>query len=284
MASILKFFKTIKNSIYSPEFYWRLHKKPFSYSMKYFWILIAFTSLLITAILSPALILSEKAFIEKTFPSFVSKFPETLIVTVQNGEATTNQNDPVSFAIPDDNDKSQELKNQGIENILVIDASKEFTISKFEEAKTLILLSKNALTFGTKNDYRIRSLKEMHVDTKIDKNTLASFGEKLQGKTTWIYIVTVVGLWLAILIYLSLKLISFFFIAWIIGLLLRGKKHELTYKKLYQISLHAATLGIILEMFHFVFLPSVPFLFSIITIMVALANFTPEKLEKQKEE
>ena len=283
MATIARFFKTIAKSIYSPEFYWRLHKKQFASSMKYFWALIGLVSLVITVILAPALIISEKTFINKTFPSFVEKFPGDLTVKIENGEATTNQTSTITFAIPEDNPQSKKLKENGIENILVINTLEDFGITKFEGAKTLIMLSKNAISFGSKDDLRIKSLTNTNLNITIDRNELASYGEKAKNKENKIDVATVIVLWIAILVYLSLKLITFFFLAWIIGLLLRGKKHHLTYKKLYQITIHAATLGILLEVLHFFFLPSIPFLFSVITIMVALINFAPEKLENQEE-
>lgn len=146
------FFKSIPSSVYSPSFYAGIAGRSF---WKGFWYLAGVTTLLmiiwsIFVVLLPYLANKDK--IETTMKEFLNFYPEELVITIQDGKASTNVEEPyfvpMSDVIPSDQ-WLEEMSEEEIAfedmNLAVIDTKTPFSTEQFLEYKTIIWLTEDTV-------------------------------------------------------------------------------------------------------------------------------------------
>ena len=265
----MEFFKNIKNSIYNPEYYSNLLNKPFSYSLKYFLLLSFVVSLLLTIVFSFSTLPKIKSFLDIAGKKAIQYYPDELQITINNGKASTNVNEPYFIKTPED------LKIKNIDNLVVIDTKNNFSLTEFENYKTLLLLTNNSLIYREKNNTKItiQSLKQIPNYT-LNKPALLSFFNKVSPYLKLVYPFFIILMLLFFFSALTLRLFYLLVAALLIWIVAKIKKINIGYSKSYQLGMHLMTLAIIITQLVSLTLPRVhiPFLFTAITLLAAIIN------------
>lgn len=172
------FFKSIPSSIYSPSFYAGIAGRSF---WKGFWYLAGFTFLLIIAwsifvVLLPYLANKEK--IESSVKEFLNFYPDELVITIQDGKASTNVEEPyfipMSEVIPsgdwESNFNGEEVNFEDM-NLAVIDTKTPFSTEQFLEYKTVIWLTEDTVYVPGESEGSFESfpLSALEQDIVVDK-------------------------------------------------------------------------------------------------------------------
>ncbi len=264
-------FETFRKSIYNPAFYQTVVSEPLGSVVRYYakvtLVLSALMTIGLGALLGPAIV----SFVREGAPELVKNYyPAGLVVTIEKGEVTINMPEP--YIISGKGDALAVLKEEGLENLLVIDTQRDFEKKKFDEYKTLVLLTKTELV--TRSDSGQITLQELRSvpTTMISQELLLSWIEKVRGKLGYIIfggiIATFVVVALGYLIYL-IPLLLFALIPFFIAYL---KKTPLSYGGAYRMSLYAIlpalALKTILNLFGIFFLPSY---FTLLVFMLIIA-------------
>lgn len=279
----MKFIQTFKQSFYSPQFYRELKHKNFWFSLKYFYSLVLILAF-VSAVTSSIFVLPMvKTLMQKVEP-FLRSYPSELAVTIQDGRASTNVEEPYFVEMPQGFcDLTDEIKEDDfckLTNVVTIDTKTPFSISKMEEYKTLAWLTSDSMVIRQGAETKITALKDVP-NTVIDKQLMDGLADKtakiVKRATPIVLPVTAVLIFLAYIVSLS-KLVYLLFGALIVLLIANIKKVEMTYGYAYRIGLHAVTLGVILNFLGNSGLPSVPFLFTIIFAVCAWVNIEPQKI------
>lgn len=240
---MMKILFDIKNSIYSPEYYNSLLAKPFSYSLKYFFVVAVLIAFLTTAMMV-ILVGPEIYFVLKSLPALQldSQFPEELQITIKDGVASSNNPEPYFIKFPPE---KSFVSPPTFENILVIDTKTDFNIEKFYQYKTAYLLTRDNLIFGDRLKITIQPLKNFS-DMVVTKSSITTFGKELSPVIR--YIVPVLSIIMAVVVFggiligaISFNLIFLLPGAFMVLVIAKSKKVNINYKKAYQLSLHAIT-------------------------------------------
>jgi hypothetical protein len=266
-------FETFKKSIYNPEFYRTIPGAPqgdvFRYYTKATFTLALFATTMFVVILAP----QGVRFIRDIAPTLVAEhYPAELTVHIQKGEVSTNVVEP--YIITSKNSAREILKENGLENMLVIDTIHDFSTKTFEDYKTLALLTKSqVVTRNNAGRITIQDLRGMP-DTTIDQAGLLSWVEKIRAALIYIVpagvFVTLVILFFGYIAYL----IPLFLFALIPFFLAKGKKMSLTYGGAYKMSVYAVVPGLVLKTIlnigGFFFIP--PYFSLLIFMLIILIN------------
>lgn len=274
----MKLFQDIKNSVYNPDFYRELLSRPLSYSLKYFFLLGVLLTLINTIIVSFDLIPSAGAFFSSVGPKVLQYYPDDLTITIKNGHASANVQEPYFLAMPVEL-KSNEpavASSTPPENFLVIDTKNPFSVDQFRADKTILLLTYDSFVYEKNGGITIQPLDRIG-DWTIDKGGIKSFLDKINPYLRylpWIFtLIFFIGYYIGFMFHLVYFLL-FALVVWVIA---RIGKSKLTYGKSYRVAIHAATLSLILSYLVLPVIPrlSIPFLFTIIALIVTFINFKP---------
>ncbi len=247
----MKIFTQIKNSVYNKEYYSNIVlNQSLRESVKYLAklsLLIALLGVIIFAFSIPSL--SNQ--IKKGVYSFVAEYPDDLIVSIKDGNATVNQPEPYLYKIPDNLINSNDAQSLKIDNLVTINTSLPFSLDKFKEYSTFSLITKKELVLmqSEKGQVRIMPLSDLG-NLEITKAWVLDKEGIFTKILPWImailiplvYIATFMGIFIGTIIIL-------FFYAAITWALLRTKGINANYMKSYQVSLHAITILLIIGVF-----------------------------------
>lgn len=272
----MNIFQKIKSSIYDPAYYREIPNQNFSYSIKYFFSLALILAFISSVIFSIIIIPKITPFFNSLGDEFLSYYPEELILTIKDGQASTNLRDkePYSVKFP------EEIKNQAsnpqayAENLLVIDTKSQFTIDGFKNYKTAYLVSHDSLAYrGRNGEITIQPLTRFPNMT-ISKANVTFFIEKIRPYLKILYFVLPILLFGFFTFIMALNLFYLLLASLLIWLFLKSRKAAIGYKKSYQLSLHVITLPMIVQAL-LVWLSitiGIPFLFTIVMIVMVLLN------------
>lgn len=264
----MNFLKTIGNSIYSPEFYANLSKKPFKDGIRYFFLLILlFTIIHLITLISPLLI-EAPTMIGGATQNIVNCFPKELEVKITNGQLSANTQEPY-FISSCEGDKSQ--------NLAVIDTKTPFSPQKFDEYKVGAWITKDSIIFK-KNDYETRTYSLTKIkDYKLNKEVLDSYQKILQPYLKFIGPILLLLSFVGIYLSYTFRLIHLLIISLLIWLLTKIFKTDLTYGQSYKIGLYAITVGLIVDLVvnltsRWTYFHGFPFMVTIFTLTAVLVN------------
>lgn len=228
----MNIFHQIKNSVYGPEYYKKIvaHtrlRSSFKYLAKLS-LLIA-TLFVVLAIVTWPLIsrLSDKA-----LNSLVAMYPSDLEVNIVNGQASINQPEPYFIKSTD-----------GTENFIVINTKEDFSISKFRSYNVPFMMTKTEFV-GVKDEGtgQLQIMPLPKDDVTINQVTVS------QSKDWLVQKMPVIFLWTLIFGFVALFLMVFsgtlflnLLYALGIWIMFKVTKKDLSYKKSYQVGIHAVT-------------------------------------------
>jgi hypothetical protein len=257
----MKLIKTIRDSIYNPLFYKSLLSTPLKSSIKFFYKLVAILALVGAILVIPKLMVLSNP---ETYQKILNAFPQQLQVVIQNGKVTTNVTEP--FFIKD-------TLGLGVENLVVIDTKTEFSPSQFDQYKTNVILKSEYLVTQEKNNNRIQLIPFRKGNVIINYQVLQTWAGKLQSLAKYFIPIIVLFTIIALIIAHSFKLLYLFFAALLVLLLAKILKKTITYKKSYQIALHAMVLPMLLQFIFVLFgITSPVFIPTIILLVIAWLN------------
>lgn len=262
-----------RKSLFSLVYYRDVVKTRFRFSFKYFWSFSFFLGLLLTISLSVAVIPGVNAFLTKFSNRAHMLYPQDLVITLKNGELSTNVAEPLRFPIPFEliADNPPAVSDQ--KQIYLITIDTQASASAYETSRSLILLTKtDSIIADPEGGYRSDPLKNWG-DVTIDKKFADGWLNKILPllKYAQIIIVLAFGIFFVFILPVS-RLVSLVFLTLFLLIPVKLLKLDLSFKKLYQIGLHALTLPTLIQIFMLSFglLPALPFFNSILYLLYAM--------------
>ena len=273
----MNIFTKIKNSIYNPEYYKEVLQKPFSYSLKYF-VLFSLLFALVFAIVFTIKFVPVGKMLSDKAPELANYFPQELTVTIKDGKASTNVQEPYYIKMPENFKSSSNYQTNtyynGLDNIIVINTKDKFDLDTFNSYKTLMLLTSNSMVYLNKDkQIAINSLSGAE-NLTLNREKIVAFINMVKPFFVYIYPFVFVGGYLVGLIVVSNKLIYLLFGALLIWVVAKIKGLKIGYKKSYQFGMHLVTFAVIVTSLLSLISPklSFPFLFSVLLILLAVFN------------
>lgn len=266
----MNFYFQIKNSIYSPIFYQKdLIDLNFYDSLKYFFKLIILISIILVIVLSIDFIPKIIFFLNNLTINISKYYPDELEINIKNGETITNVPTPYFLIFPEE----LNYENKKFDNFLVIDTINNFSIEKFKEYNTLILLAKKNIVYDNDGKIVVEDLSRFP-DAVINKKIINDFSNKIIIKKIFVPLIILL-FFIFTLIFYIFKLFYLLFGALLIILILKILKYKINYKKSYQIGLHSITLPILFFFILKVFNLNIdlPFVFTILMLFIVFINF-----------
>jgi len=289
MKKVSRFFQNVAKSCTSWQFYQTLLKTPFSFSAKYFVLLTFLVSLVFSTQISLILIAGSNFLSQKGLQQVEKNFPAKMEFSLKNGLVSTNLPQPLLIpfsAISDQSISSSDLA-QNKSNLLVIDTKSPYSEEKFQSYSTLFWLSGKNLIYEEPQTKAISILPLKDTpDFTVNKQTVTSFlnnsllpflHKLLPFIVVGIYLFSFVGnLWGTFLYVVFLAIVVF--------LLTKVTKHNLSYSKSLQLTIHANTLPLLISTLlslFFIHLP-MPFWHSLLTLIILFyfLNKTPVASKK----
>lgn len=280
-----QFFITIRDSIYNPKFYHELLKRPMGFSLKYFFLFILIVAILTTAVVSSQIIPLINRGVGTAAEQVLAQYPDELVITIKNGQASTNVAEPYAIKMPQEwlkayTSQSSPEASWEPENLVVIDTSavaSSFSLDALKARKTATLLTKDALVVAKNpNELSVLPLKAIP-DASVSKPMLTDLREKIRP---WLkFLGPVVAFVLLVVIFIGgMSQLAYLLIAaLLIWALTAIMKIKTGYTKAYQIGLHAITLPMIAGLLFdaIAHRPRAPFLFTILMLIVVGINLKP---------
>jgi len=244
------FFATVKKSISDVGAYTEFLTRSFSQSLKYQYLVIAFTLLLFSVLSGFTMIpripelnkglLQAKEFIKVAYPS-------ELVVNIKNGQVSTNVKEPYFIDITEAKDSFQ--------HFITIDT--KATFEDFANYKTGVLITKNSIITQDKDN----AIKVYPVDkkynVKIDKagydklaTTVFSYFKYLMPAIlVFVALFLIIGPFIGAIFVLIGKLFYLLLTSLLFLIIAKVMKKDLGYKQIYRLSLYALTAPFILSSF-----------------------------------
>lgn len=238
----MSFFSNIKNSIYNPQYYGDVMLKPFSYSLKYFFGLILFLTLLSTLVYSFTFIPTVKTVIDNIDVGIAKSYPDNLEITITGGKASSNVQEPYFIKLPADWEAE---KGSDFESILTIDTKNTFSLEQFDIYNTTCILNKDSFTcHDQQGTIKIMSLSSVS-DFKLNKPVVSAFSARVHPFLKFIYPIFVVIIFVGTFFLFLLQFAYLLVAAVLIWLVAKIKKVTLSYGKAYQLGLHLLTVPLV---------------------------------------
>ena len=260
-------------SISSFAYYRDVVKATFSFSFKYFLVFSGLIGLLLTISLSFTLIPPVSGFVRRLETRAVSLFPADLVISVKNGQMSTNVTEPLRFPFPVElfSDTPGAISDQKQQYLVTIDTKAK--TEDFTTSRSVLFVTRDNLVIADRNGgYRVYPLKDMG-DITINKKGVDEFLAKSLPILKLLPILLIVLFFLLFTLALPLsRLVSLAVLSLLLHIASRFMSLQLGYKKIYQIGLHAMTLPTLIQivMTAFGLIPPIPFFNSILYLLYAL--------------
>lgn len=245
------FFDVLVKSLTKFDFYNEIKKTKLSFSLKYLFFLFYLTSLVGSIFFAVSL----SAFVLPKVPSFISTlsakansfYPEGLEVNIKDGKVTTNQKEPYYISTLDSLGLSKNF-----DHLITINTKAD--PSNIKDEKTAVLITKDSVvTMESDSSYKVYPI-DTKANYKIDKDVYTKLVSQVLPYLRYIEpgIIVIVIILLLIWPFIGAafsmfwELIYLLIFSAVFFLVLKIMKKELAFKKLYQLTIHAATLPILL--------------------------------------
>lgn len=270
MSKFQTFFRSLYFSGTNPSYYREILQTKLSFSVKYFFLLSALLSIISTIALSVILIPQINS-VNQTIKSQADKFyPSDLVITLKNGKLSTNRKEPIVITAPFD--IGQNRKN------LVIDPAA--SVSAMEKYQAGVLVNETSLSFiGDNNEIRTYPLSDTEDFTlnKSEFSKLAATVENfLNSLPSFLPGILLIFFAFTVTIGLIIKILLYSLLTYAIS---RVQNFEISYRKAFQLTIHAITPIVFLQILETVFgiqIP-IPFFFPILYIILLVIIVTELK-------
>jgi hypothetical protein len=266
------FLNSIKDSIYNPEFYRTVTIRPLSDVFKYYFKLVVLVALLITVVGSLFLLPAIINFVQSAGMVISRDYPKDLVITLKDGIASTNLTTEPHFPKVPPEFVGMKINDKPVDHLIVIDTRSPVDTSTFLGYNSYAMLGKDSVAVR-KDDGQvsIQSLNNMS-DMVLDHNMVADFISRLPtlvrifapGLVILSFIVSSIS-YLFVLVYLLI-------IALFVWGVARLKGFTYNYKDSYKTAIYATTLPIILNFVLLAFGITIPWLFTLVVLLVVSVN------------
>jgi hypothetical protein len=261
---------TLKDSVYNPDFYRKTRLSPAGKAVKYFFIVIPILAFIVALFSIPVL---TSIFSSESITKIVSTFPENLTITIKNGAATTNVEEPYVIK----NTHGVEVNRQNKTNLLVIDTQTPFTAEQFDSYNTTVLLKKDFVVTDNNGKMQITPLKNFP-NVVLNRAQLASWGDSIRPYFPLVIILLVILITIAQFIYFCLHFVYLLIAALIIWLIGTIRKFKLRYGVSYKLGIYMLIPLFIVRIIAGLFGLHFPFLlFTLLLIVLCFVNFRPDQ-------
>jgi hypothetical protein len=271
--SLMKFFRTITNSLVSKDFYIGLlsndHPKQVKKGLWYLFRLYVLVSLFLTILIS----ISISAILPRFDDLAKNILPPGAEVVIQDGVLTTNTN-PIIIPLPDGASARVATSSlvetgsvgslENIRNLLVLDITASSTVEALAEKNALVLVTSDGFIFqGDNGRYTIGKFANFEdLELSIDEEWLVSKVEWAKGFAKFIpfiaFFILLIGLYAS-------SLLACLIYALIILLIMKIQKRDHPFSKAYIVAIYSRTFGLALGLLAYL----IPFL-GINTVSIAL--------------
>jgi hypothetical protein len=155
-----------KNSLWNTDYYSQVVKAPLRFSLTYFFVLLYLIILIQTLLstVSLAFLLPElPQFVEITKKRLETAYPKDLVITVKNGQISTNKKEPYFIDIPE---------TAAIKKDHFIRFDSNARVEDFSQYKSLILVTRDTVVYP---DTPIEGQEEQYTTAKIAPRVSESF-------------------------------------------------------------------------------------------------------------
>lgn len=242
------FFRTFWKSISSFSYYHDIVKAKFSFSFKYFvlfnFLLGIFSTIAITMTISPPL----NRFVSRFKNRARSLYPADLQIEIKQGELSTNVAEPFHVPIPFElfTEVPPAISDQKQQYLLTIDT--QANIEDFSKSQSVILLTKDNLAVVDENNgFRVYPLKDAQ-NFSLNKKVVDQMLDKILPLVDYaLPVLTLTILSFFILFWPVGKLVGLLWLSLLVLMISKLMKLSLSYRKIYQIGLHALTLPVLIQ-------------------------------------
>lgn len=268
------FFKTLRSSIFNPEFYSGIPKSSLSSSLKYFFLLILILTLVNILALSYELGVKVPQETINFVNQSISSFPQDLEVDIDEGRVTTNAPEPYFVPFPETDTQSF---GDSIHNILVIDTKTPYSATQFNQYKTLVWLTEDSLFYQSR-EFDQRSIDLSKVENiKINRQFVEGLVNTVSPWFKLIGPLLIVLVFIGLFLGLTFKLVYFLILAVLIFFLSSIFKWGLNYSASYKTAIYASTLSLVVDLILFntgvyTGFYGFPFLFTLTSLCIATIN------------
>ena len=244
MKKLKAAFYTFYKSLSSPPYYKDLLNVDFSFSVKYFFVLMAVAFTITTPGLLEPLRNDFNNSVDKFVENSKNYFPEDLVIEIKDGQININKPEPYILPVPESGNEDDYP-----ENLVVIDS--DGTINDLEKYNTFSLINKSNIIAQGSNRTEVYPLKNIP-DTTITQEGFVNAVEKIEPYVKALpYILIPLTLIISGAIYFGSRIIYLTFVAFILWLFVKileiSTEIDVNYKKSYQIAIHAMTLPLLIE-------------------------------------
>ncbi len=275
----MSIFHTIRQTFYNENFYKEVALESTGKSIKYYFKLSLLLALLGMLVGSLIIIPLLSKFLGEFKAEILSSYPESLEVSIDNGVASSNAlNQPFIIPMKESwKEKAQNMEEnkrkggvQDLENLITIhtDSVATPTIEEFKALDSYALLTKDYFVHYDRNNAVVfQELKEVPSFT-LNKANL----EKWLGYTKYIAYVVPPAVFLVVFFSAFGNLLFLILIALIFFVLQKLMSKQMTYGASYRVCVYASTGALLLTFLLLVFGANIPFLFTFITLLIAIIN------------
>ena len=272
MRKLKLFGRVLWRSCTDPAYYKDIVRARASFSLKYLFVF----AFLFSVVATVRYAYSFAAFLPK-LPQYVAMarekgagfYPKDLVVTVKDGEVSTNVKEPYvidfPFVLPADGDNKPE-------HLLVIDT--KATAERFTAYKSVVVVGKNTVYYRDDKGYKFYPLTDMKGTTVINYALYDEWAGKVLPYLNYVpqivYGAGAAGLLLLPFVLTTGRMAEYLFVLLVLTIFSLGLakllKKKLPYPTLYRLGMHAITVPVLMTYFFQFFGISVPFLFPLVFV------------------
>jgi hypothetical protein len=277
----LGFFKSLPASVYSPAFYAGISKRSF---WKGFWYMVGCTFLfLLLAALTYVIIpyTTHREQIDATIEKFTHVYPEELEIIIQDGQVTTNVEEPYFVSFQELFAEWEWAQNnpevfEDVQNLIVIDTVTPYSTTQFLDYQTVAWLGLDALY--VKDDNGIEAIpladaKDVYINKEMADSAVDTIVTQAKAMLPFFAIFTFVAFLIGLVIFRMIYLMIFA-VLMLICTSIMGVPNR--FEDNYKIGFYAVTLPTFVSLFMPLvsgYLPiRIPFLFTLLALIVACVN------------
>lgn len=278
MRKLAAFFYILRKSVFAVSYYQEIINAPLRFSLKYYLSFSLLLGCLLTIGLSVIIVPPLRNFSARLKTRAFDLYPLDLVLTVKNGELSTNTAEPIHFPLPYElfTDTPPAVTDQAQQYLLTIDTSG--SPNDFPDSRSVVLLTKFAIVVGegmVSERYSVYPLKEL-ADLRLDK---VQFDRMVSTMMPILDVLpAIVIAVLSVMLIFFLPISRLLFLAVLSVLLIPAARLlnlTLSYKKLFQLGLHALTLPTLIQIVMYAsgLIPPLPFFTSTLFYLFMLVVF-----------
>ncbi len=277
MKTTQPFSHVFIKSLSDTSFYLELRRKGFLFSLKYLFFLLLCLWTVYSGVLAFVLLTAERAIMPEAVStlkeSVLSRYPENLVLTLENGKLTKNLVEPVAISFK--TDKERELFDVQYAHWLTIDTDAE--LSDYPSTQSLALLTAESLILPKSNSSQqviplSEVFKDIHGPLTLNQHSFQSLVETIFSYSGYVKAFIAFSSVFAVIVLpivgaaaeLVFLLIYFLSCSLILKVIAHFMKRAVSFGELYRLSMHGITASLLYQSISWFTGFSVPFGGSII--------------------